>query len=43
VRVRIDGDVYRARAVDVTDADELEGFDPDRHVKRLELVGGAPM
>ena len=40
VRVRIDGLVYRARAVRVTDPTELEGFDPDRHVHRLELEGG---
>jgi hypothetical protein len=40
VRVRIDGRIYRARAVAVADPDELRGFDPDRHVHRLELVGG---
>lgn len=41
VRVRIDGRIYRARAVPVTDAAELQGFDPERRVQRLELVGGA--
>ena len=40
VRVRIADRIYRARAVRVTDPEELEGFDPDRHVHRLELVGG---
>ena len=40
VRVRLDGRIYRARAVRVTDPDELQGFDPDRHVHRLELAGG---
>lgn len=40
VRVRIDGRIYRARAVAVTDPVELQGFDPDRRVQRLELVGG---
>ncbi|MDH3206353.1 MAG: hypothetical protein OEO79_07065 [Gemmatimonadota bacterium] len=39
VRVRIDDRIYRARAVAVTDPIELEGFDPERHVQRLELVG----
>ena len=39
VRVRIDGRVYRALAVAVTDSDERAGFDPDRHVQRLELAG----
>ena len=39
VRVRFaDGKIYRARAVPVTDPGEREGFDPDRHVLRLELV-----
>ena len=38
VRVRFDNRVYRARAVPVTDAAELEGFDPERRVQRLELV-----
>lgn len=38
VRVRIDRRIYRARAVPVTDPDELEGFDPERLVHRLELV-----
>jgi hypothetical protein len=40
VRVRIDGRIYRARAVAVTDPDELRGFDPERLVHRLELVDG---
>ncbi len=39
VRVRIDGLIYRARAVPVTDPGELAGFDPERRVQRLELVG----
>jgi hypothetical protein len=39
VRVRIDDRIYRARAVAVTDPGELEGFDPDRIVQRLELTG----
>ncbi len=38
VRVRFDDRVYRARAALVTDAAEREGFEPDRHVYRLELV-----
>ena len=38
VRVRIDGRVYRARAVPVTDQAELVGFDRERRVYRLELV-----
>lgn len=38
VRVRIHERVYRARAVAVTDPAELEGFDPERRVQRLELV-----
>ena len=38
VRVRLEGRVYRVRAVSVTDAAELEGFDSERHVQRLELV-----
>jgi len=38
VRVRFDNRVYRARAVPVRDAAELEGFDPERRVQRLELV-----
>jgi len=38
VRVRIDDRVYRARAVPVTDPNELAGFDPERRVHRLELV-----
>jgi hypothetical protein len=38
VRVRIDDRIYRARAVPVTDPGELEGFDPDRYVHRLELA-----
>jgi hypothetical protein len=38
VRVRFaDGKIYEARAVPVTDPGEREGFDPDRHVLRLEL------
>lgn len=40
VRVRIDDRIYRARAVAVSDPDELRGFEPDRHVYRLELVAG---
>ena len=40
VRVRIDGRIYRARAVAVTDPDELQGFDPERHLQRLALVDG---
>ncbi len=40
VRVRLDGRIYRARAVAVTDPDERVGFDPERHVQRLELVEG---
>lgn len=40
VRIRIDGRIYRARAVAVTDPGELVGFDPDRLVHRLQLVGG---
>ena len=40
VRVRIDGRIYRARAVAVTDPAERAGFDPERHVQRLQLVGG---
>jgi hypothetical protein len=39
VRVRLDGHIYRARAVPVTDPDELRGFDPERRVHRLELTG----
>jgi hypothetical protein len=38
VRVRLGDTVYRARAVQVTDPAELAGFDPERHVFRLELV-----
>lgn len=38
VRVRIDGLIYRARAVPVSDPEELEGFDAERRVHRLELV-----
>jgi len=39
VRVRFsDGGIYRARAVPVADPGEREGFDPDRHVLRLELA-----
>jgi len=37
VRVRIGDRIYRARAVPVTDASELVGFDPERNVYRLEL------
>ena len=40
VRVRIEGRIYRARAVAVTDPEELRGFDPERHLQRLELVDG---
>lgn len=36
VRVRFDGNVYSARAVLVEDPAELEGFDDDRFVYRLE-------
>jgi hypothetical protein len=39
VRVRLEGRVYRARAVPVTDPEEHRGFDPERRVHRLELVG----
>ena len=39
VRVRIGDRIYRARAVPVTDPTELEGFDPERRVQRLELLG----
>jgi hypothetical protein len=38
VRVRIDGRIYRARAVAVTDSAEQSGFDPERVLQRLELV-----
>ncbi len=38
VRVRFEGRIYRVRAVPVTDAAELEGFDPERRVQRLELA-----
>jgi hypothetical protein len=37
VRVRFGDTVYRARAIEVTDPTELRGFEPDRHVFRLEL------
>lgn len=37
VRVRLNGRVYRARSVPVTDAAELAGFDPERRVQRLDL------
>ncbi len=37
VRVRFEDAVYRARAIEVTDPSELMGFDPERHVFRLEL------
>lgn len=37
VRVRIERKVYPAKAVLVSDASELEGFDPARHVFRLDL------
>jgi len=40
VRVRIGGRVYRARAVRVTEPEELTGFDRERRVYRLELVEG---
>lgn len=36
VRVRFDGKVYPLRAVRVTDPAELEGFDPERLVYRLD-------
>ncbi len=36
VRVRFGDEVYSATAVLVTDPAELEGFDPDRKVYRLE-------
>lgn len=36
VRVRLDGKVYAARAVLVEDPAELEGFEDDRFVYRLE-------
>lgn len=38
VRVRIGQKIYRAKAVRVTSEAELEGFDPTRHVFRLEIV-----
>jgi len=38
VRVRFGDRIYRARAVLVVDPIELEGFEPDRRVYRLELV-----
>ncbi|MCP4003594.1 MAG: nitroreductase family deazaflavin-dependent oxidoreductase [bacterium] len=37
IRVRIDARVYEATAVTVTDPGELEGFDADRDVYRLDL------
>jgi hypothetical protein len=37
VRVRIDGRVYEATAVPVSDPTEREGFDADRDVYRLDL------
>ena len=36
VRVRFADAIYRAEAVEVTDASELAGFDETRHVFRLE-------
>jgi hypothetical protein len=36
IRVRFTDTIYPARAVRVTDPDELDGFDPSRHVYRLE-------
>ncbi len=42
VRVRFGDRIYRARAVAVTDPAELEGFDPDRRVQRLELANRPP-
>lgn len=38
VRVRLGKQIYRARAVRVTELVELEGFDPTRHVFRLEIA-----
>ena len=38
VRVRFSTAVYPARAVEVRNATELEGFDPTRHVYRLEIT-----
>jgi hypothetical protein len=37
VRVRVDGRIYLATAVQVTDAEERESFDADRAVYRLDL------
>ncbi len=37
VRVRIDGRVYAATAIPVTDPSERQGFDADRDVYRLDL------
>ncbi|MCP3984418.1 MAG: nitroreductase family deazaflavin-dependent oxidoreductase [bacterium] len=42
VRVRIEGRVYPATAVPVTDPKEREGFDPDRNVYRLDPVRRLP-
>jgi len=36
VRVRVDGRIYAARAVRVDAPEELAGFEPDRHVYRIE-------
>ena len=38
VRVRFDKDIYRARAVLVTDEEEKAGMDPTREIYRLELI-----
>lgn len=38
VRVRFEEIIYPARAVPVTDPDELEGFDPTRRILRLDPV-----
>ena len=37
VRVRFDKEIYRARAVHTTDAQEIAGMDPEREIYRLEL------
>jgi hypothetical protein len=34
--VRFADAIYRARVVEITDPSELAGFDPTRHVFRLE-------
>ena len=38
VRVRFDKDIYKAKAVLVTDEAEKEGMDPTRVIYRLEMV-----